>query len=645
MEELCPSCGIVRATLAAGVALFLGYGVGVAAESTRGPGLQDLDPALAVGARVSVKGELNADGILIADEIEVQSSDDDDEELQGRVRDFDPERGTFTLVGSPVRLRSGTRYSREPQREATVDDLRDGLWVKVDGERDASGVLKADKLRISRDQQLRGRVKVEGPITSLEPADIGLATMRVAGVSVRVGLATELVGKNGRSRPVGRRLGSVDDDEELLFTRHARIGRHVAIAGEARLRAESLSNLDLDDEVDHDLLVPEIAAQVGLAARFGPAYGYVTFVGTREFVVSGSEPFESGNSSGRIGEAYIQTTAGPRLSLAIGRQRFNEEREWYFNTRNLDALRLFVDLRPVELQISYSRDLFDVSRNLRDQNLGNLIVQASYPVTRDIGLEAYWIDRDDKTYRDDSPLTVGLRLLGDPGRRLEFWADLAYQGGTACEQVRRSDANEPFDSGRACGGDEPPEGFVARDVQAHALDLGLTYRPRIALDPTFTVGYALGSGEDDTVRDLPVEEAATTTAGSFRQTGLHRNRWRFNGVVSFRYYGEVLDPNLTNLGILTLGVGLRPARGASIDLIYHDYTQDEASKSFHEFEVGATPSGESRDIGEELDLALGYEPTRRYELRLTAGLFRAGAALDSEGRTASAVRFQAKFRF
>ena len=37
---------------------------------------------------------------------------------------------------------------------------------------------------------------------------------------------------------------------------------------------------------------------------------------------------------------------------------------------------------------------------------------------------------------------------------------------------------------------------------------------------------------------------------------MQRNRGKFNGVVSFRYYGEVLDPELTNLRILTLGIGL-----------------------------------------------------------------------------------------
>ena len=259
-----------------------------------------------------------------------------------------------------------------------------------------------------------------------------------------------------------------------------------------------------------------------------------------------------------------------------------------------------------------------------------------YALTEELELEGYYIDREDTTELDDSPRITGLRLFGDPGRHFEFWIDLAHEGGTVCTiEVDKEDRGQPC--GRLGLGLGTP---LVRDVRAHAFDAGVTYRPRIALDPTFTFAYAFGSGEKD-----GFEEQLTETARSFRQSGLQRNRDKYNGVVSFRYYGEVLDPELTNLGISTLGVGLRPTRGFSVDLLYHGYRQDEPSERFLVLEIDEEPSGLSPDIGHEWNLILGYEPTRRFELRLTAGVFRPGSAFDRDSASANTIRFQSKFRF
>ena len=67
--------------------------------------------------------------------------------------------------------------------------------------------------------------------------------------------------------------------------------------------------------------------------------------------------------------------------------------------------------------------------------------------------------------------------------------------------------------------------------------------------------------------------------------------------------------------------------------------------TFHEFEVDDTPSGLDPDIGSEIDVVFGYEPSSSFELRLTGGWFRPGKALDADATPASVVRFQARFRF
>jgi len=605
-----------------------------------------LDRSLQPGARVSVKGALLPDGTLQADEVELRRSDDRDEELSGPLSRLDLERGDFTLVGRVVSVGSETRITDEAGVAADLDDLHDGLRVKVDGHTDAAGRLEADRVRIYRDQSYL-RIKVEGRIEAVAGSSEDLALLRVAGVDIRLSLATELVGKRGESRQITQRLGGVADDEELLFTRNTRLGRHVAMAGEVRLRAESLSNLDLDDDTDDEELVPGLAAQLGFVGRLGPAYGYLTVVGVRDFVLQSEDRFAEGDSTARVGELYVQFPLGKHTSLAIGRQKINDAREWRFNTRNLDVVRLFANVAGVRLEASISRDLFDESRNLRDQDLRNVILQAAYRVDGRLSLEGYFIDRRDRTELEDSPRTYGLRIFGDR-RHVEYWIEAARQSGTYCSQLRPLEGEDGIfrlrDTGRRCSHIENPTEFNVRDTRAYAFDLGMTYRPRWRLDPTLTFGYAVASGEGDEIRDMEPEQAASRVASSFRQTGLQRNRWKYNGVVTFRYYGEVIDPELFNLRVWTLNAGFRPARRISFDLSFHDFRQDRASKSFHELAIDDTPSGESPDLGREWDIAFGYEPNRNFEVRLTAGVFRPGAAFD-DATSATAVRFQTRFRF
>ena len=49
------------------------------------------------------------------------------------------------------------------------------------------------------------------------------------------------------------------------------------------------------------------------------------------------------------------------------------------------------------------------------------------------------------------------------------------------------------------------------------------------------------------------------------------------GVTCFKYYGELLDPELSNLAVATLGLGLRPTEWSSIDLVAYHYRQATAS--------------------------------------------------------------------
>jgi alginate production protein len=114
-------------------------------------------------------------------------------------------------------------------------------------------------------------------------------------------------------------------------------------------------------------------------------------------------------------------------------------------------------------------------------------------------------------------------------------------------------------------------------------------------------------------------------------------------VTSFRYYGELVDPELANLHVATLGIGARVARRASLDLVGHYYRQDEASE-FLVSEIDEEPDGEDRDLGWEVDLVYGDRRWEVWDLELVGGYFEPGDAFSEEDG-AFLGRIQVRFRF
>lgn len=583
-------------------------------------------PEIVRGLRARVKVRLLPNGSFLATEIEPDEDQaDEDEELRAVIESVDPAARTLRILGFTVALSPDAEITREPSGNATFEDLVAGLRVRADGAVSPDGTFLAKRIRIRESQYAEHRMV--GRITEVRDLTSGTATLKVLGVTVLVNESTDLQ-VEGKTRQAfrARRIGLVDEDD-LVFLGERRIGRHIAWSGEFRIRYEQRSNPDLDASTSDGTNAPELFTIMGATAGFGPVSLYGEIEGNREYFIRGGEPTAVDDSRGklRVSQAYIELVGIPRLAIVAGRQKFQDERKWYYDNKNLDAVRIFADLNPVTLEASISRDLFDKELNRSDQDRTNLIFRASWRPVRDVAIEGYYIDRDDRTKNQDSPRLIGLRAIGDPGRHVDFWLDLVREDGTR---------------GRT---DPLTRSLVVRPIDAHAIDAGLTFRPRASLDPSFTASWALASGDHTPV---PASGGLPRgTDGTFRQSGLHRDRGTWNGLVSFRYYGEVLAPELTNLRVLTLGAGLRPGGIWSTDLVYHRYRQDVASPRLERTKIDERPSGLDPQLGSEWDLILGYEPGERLELRLTAGRFDPAGAFPRHATASTIVTFQSKFRF
>ena len=230
------------------------------------------------------------------------------------------------------------------------------------------------------------------------------------------------------------------------------------------------------------------------------------------------------------------------------------------------------------------------------------MLYVDYRGIEDIKFAGYTVFRNDRAQKDGRPLLFGVSAQGMPSESFSFWTQLAF--------LRGSDE-------------------LKRKYSAHAFDVGGTYRfPCLPFHPNVTLGYASATGDRN-----PDDNRNT----EFRQTGLQSNEAKFAGISYFKVYGEALDPELSNLEILTAGLGFRPAQNFTVDLVYHRYRLDEIADEIRNSALTAQMNQDDtmlgKDMGSAIDIVLGFRNlfgVRRLGLDLRAGWFFPGKAFRIE---------------
>ncbi len=297
------------------------------------------------------------------------------------------------------------------------------------------------------------------------------------------------------------------------------------------------------------------------------------------------------------------------FQLQLGRQDVEDGREWLYDSR-LDGVRVAYDHRAWRIEAMWGREEL-VRANLLRSNPGRdkvdvWLLHAEYEATKDWDLAAYAIKQNDLRASNVSPLTMGIQSEGRTGP-VGHWLELARQRGTS----------------------------GTRQLKAWALDAGLIWHLPLPARPALFAGYARASGGGDAAVDR-----------SFRQTGLQDNEDRITGLSNVRYYGEALDPDLSNLEILTAGLGFRPTQSSSVELIAHRYRQvvlddDDLRGS----PILAELDGDDRDVGTELDLALSARLSRSAAIEAKFGWFMPGKGFVPTRKDSVLAKVRVVMRF
>lgn len=297
------------------------------------------------------------------------------------------------------------------------------------------------------------------------------------------------------------------------------------------------------------------------------------------------------------------------FQLQLGRQDVEDGREWLYDSR-LDGIRVAYDHRQWRIEAMWGREELLRANLLKKEpvrrKFDNWIFHAEYEVTRDWDLSAYAIKQNDLRATNLSPLTIGIQSEGRTGQ-IGHWLELARQSGTS----------------------------GTRKLRARAIDAGLIWHLPLPAKPALFAGYAHATGGGD-----------ATTDRSFRQTGLQDNEDRITGLGNVRYYGEALDPDLSNIEILTLGLGIRPTASSSLELIGHRYRQAKRDDDdVRGSPISAELTGDDRDIGTEIDLAFSTRLAKPLALEAKVGWFMPGKGFESGSKDAILAKIRVVFRF
>jgi hypothetical protein len=318
-------------------------------------------------------------------------------------------------------------------------------------------------------------------------------------------------------------------------------------------------------------------------------------------------------------------------AFGLGRIDYEDERHWWWD-EELDSVLIVRKGESTEFSLALAKELGPVRSN-QDQidpdqkDVWRLLAALDWKWGPNQSLQLFALRQDDRSQRSrpgdlvatesedpsDADLTwLGGRLIGifelPTAGLLGYWLDAAWVRGTErlAEFEEESERVSVVESVRRA------------DVSGWGFDSGVNWQPDLAWEPRFYAGFAYGSGKDR----------------GFRQTGLESNESGFGGVEEFPNYGILLDPELSNLRISTLGTGIALFESSSLDLVYHHYRLAEPADALRDSAMTAELNGTDRALGDALDLVLAVEEWDRLELLFTLSAFRAGRAFgDDHGKT------------
>ncbi|MFQ5510611.1 MAG: alginate export family protein [Candidatus Krumholzibacteriia bacterium] len=565
---------------------------------------------LTVGKTLEIKGYFDKNETFVATDIE-ELANPRLPKLRGAIQKIDKEYRVLTMYGMAIEVGARTSFI-DTTAVVSFDDLHVGQQIEVACKvRDGQWVARKIKTR-----NIKKSNKIKGTLTGVHIDGAPPDTIEVSGLVILLNHQTDVNDRSSYLHFIERELfGDVAAASAMSLTEGIQLANgFIFVNGEYRHVSRSESNFDLSPSFlsDEDDMQPDVRLEMaGFWHDEFRTYARARF--RKKYIINSEQNRTSDKLEAQFIELYAlaPNIGGSGIAVQVGRQDFDEPREWIFDDY-LDAVRAYyygTDQLVLEGAVIHAVDA------LKDKlsTWTDVFAQARWYPDKHNQLGAYFLLRSDTAARNREPLYVGVNYRGRINRVLRPWLDAAI--------LRGEDKGE--------------------DQSAWAVDLGATLIARDAsFVPSLTVAYAIATGD---------ETGADQTSQNFRQTGYQDNVARFGGVTTVRYYGELLDPELSNLKVFTAGVGMRPVEDSSVEVIYHFYRQHQPDNKLRGSNLTtppALPNGFSTEIGWGVDLvAASPKLWDHVDLTWTTGFFRPGAAFDPRREDAWLNKFEVRLGF
>jgi alginate production protein len=534
---------------------------------------------------LEIKGYWDTTGVFVAMDIE-ELPKPRRPKLRGEIQAVDLRNEEITMYDIPISVDEETQFTDAEKGVSELRDLEPGQRAEVSCKVNKEGQWEARKIKVS---DIKESDKIKGTLTRAAVDGNPPDTLEIDGLLILLIKETDV------NEP-GSFFEEIEFDE-LAFSGAEEHSKGIILGNDFHLNADYRQTVRTEKEydlselyrADHNDVEPE--ARLELTGYFGNNLrAFFQLRARRQYAfdsdrdISQSRELDAGDTQLFL---FARDMGMEGLAFKIGRQDIDEPREWLFD-EYLDAIRIYYYGRePFVMEAALIHSVAELKTKF--ETWTDFFGQVRWYFDKHSRLRSYILLRKDSDEaRNREPVWWGIGYDGRPHSRIRTWSELAVMRGT--------------DKGE--------------DLRAWGFDLGTTVVPfNHRLSPFLTLSYAVGSGD---------KTGGDGIDNDFRQTGYEDNVGGLGGVTYVRYYGELLDPELSNIRILTLGLGFRPLRRSSIEAFYHSYRQDRADDKLRSdlIDPPARPNGVSRDVGWELDMLLGVsEIWQRISLSWVVAVF------------------------
>ncbi len=552
------------------------FAIAVSADGLRAQSGSAVTSVLVGPGRIRVGEQVRAEGRAgVAGPVRVERLRARDPDglvrIEGQLTAVDGEQTTVTLLGFIVKVPATARVLEGDQPLPGLSALRPGDRVEIRGAIGTDRVLTANRLRRS---PVVGspRDELEAPVERvIDENTFDLLGRRM----VLVRGATFIDEREGASR-----MGQLrrDDDEQQIEA--IRLGSWGTLGGRVEGTYATVGNSDLDASVARDTSFRSAVQVVGVADLGPKAQVYAKIEAGRSYALG---PATTPLNDLRVKEANARLHVAGPVEFQVGRVRLRDAFEWFADDY-LDAARIVVSGERTHAEVGGSYGLSAPNGRSRSDER-QVFATLTHEFTRAFIVSSFLLARDDRT-RLERPAWLFLETTGR-GSRLRYWGNVAVRGGRSQNATLRGWA---FDGGAVV---QPWSNGVS-----------------------FMASYALGSGDAD--RSDRVDR-------TFRQTGLEDTETRLAGFKRIHSYGELLQPDLSNLHVLTLGLGWQGA-ATSFDAVFHRYRQDVPYRTPADSSLSIRPTDTAGRLGQEVDGVLTFRLRTGVDLTVTGSAYVPGPA-------------------